>query len=384
MSKTIKKYSKTAIVLGLILAILGMYGLIPTGQAASTTSRKDTLSDSRPATLSNHTIQFVTPTGVDANTDTIILTFDSSPAFVMGTFALLNFDLAVDTTGPIGDCGSFVTEKTLAVAAAAGVWGVGQSGQVVTFTAPTDAGATEIAAGSCVQIEIGSNATAGGGGSTQITNPTKVAGSGTADIDEIDITGAFNDTGKILVATIEGVTVSATIAESLSVIISDTAIGFGTLTSTAVRYATADETGNASEPSDDAPTYLQVTTNATSGVGITIKDVGDGSANAGLYKSTATANLIAAVVANSDTPVAGTEGYAVYGKGAGSGITIDEGFDNDNTSPVAITRSPLAFASSTGPLNAINVDISAKAAISGITDAGSYSDTLILITTPTY
>ena len=56
MSETIKKYSKVAIVIGLILMLVAMYELIPLVEAAAVTSRKDTLSDSRPATLANHTI----------------------------------------------------------------------------------------------------------------------------------------------------------------------------------------------------------------------------------------------------------------------------------------------------------------------------------------
>ena len=81
-------------------------------QAATLTSIKDTMNRLQDTTLSNHTIQFVTPTGVDASTDTITITFEST--FAMGSVAFGDMDLEIDTTGDISDCGSFVTSKTLA------------------------------------------------------------------------------------------------------------------------------------------------------------------------------------------------------------------------------------------------------------------------------
>jgi len=267
MPKIIKKYGKITLVLGLILVLIGMYLAIPTGRAGYTTKEKDILSDSRPSTLSNHEIQFVTPTGVDASTDTITVTFPTG--WGMGTFALLNFDLAVDTTDPIDDCASFATEKTLAVAPGASpIWGIGQSGQVVTLTAPTDAASGEIAAGSCVQIEIGSNAIAGGAGATQLTNHATPASYA------IDIAGAFNDTGRVMVAVISGVTVSATVAESLSVTVNEVASATCpttggtkvTTTSTTVPFATVN-----TEAFYDGCQRVDVGTNAANGYGATVQ-----------------------------------------------------------------------------------------------------------------
>jgi hypothetical protein len=266
MPKIVKKYGKITLILGLILVLVAIYLTIPTSRAGYTTKEKDVLSDSRPSTLADHTIYFVTPTGVDASTDTITVTFPTG--WGMGTFALLNFDLAVDTTAPIDDCASFATEKTLATTPAAGVWGVGQSGQVVTFTAPTNAASGEIAAGSCVQIEIGSNATAGGAGATQLTNHATPASYA------IDIAGAFGDTGRAMVAVISGVTVSVTVAESLSVTVnavdSATCTTTGgtkvTTTATTVPFATVN-----TEAFYDGCQRVDVGTNAANGYGATVQ-----------------------------------------------------------------------------------------------------------------
>jgi len=194
-------------------------------------------------------------------------------------------------------------------------------------------------------------------------------------------TGPYDDGVVAFAVFTSGIGVSSTLTESLTATISDYAIGFGNLDSGNVRYATADETGNTVEPASDLPTYIEVSTNAGNGMSIAIKDIGDGSANAGLYDSTIP-NLIPAVASSAVS--AGSEEYGVYGKDADANITIDEGFDDDTTSDLAITRAMQTFATSSGGLSAENVDISAKASVAGATEAGSYDDTLILAVTPTY
>jgi len=259
MPKIVKKYGKITLILGLILVLVGMYVAITPARAGYCTKEKDVLSDSRPSTVSNHEIYFVTPTGVDASTDTITLTF--AAGFTMGSVAFGDMDLAVDNDG---NCDGTWTDKTLAATPAAGVWGVGVSGQVITFTAPTDATTGEIPAGYCVQIEIGTNAS---GGSIQITNPT-------AGVKDIDIGGTFGDTGKIKVAIISGVTVSATVAESLSVTVNevDSAICTTTggtkvtTTSTTVPFGTVN-----TEAFYDGCQRVDIGTNAANGYSGTVQ-----------------------------------------------------------------------------------------------------------------
>ncbi len=152
--------------------------------AAALTSVEDIMNDQIAGMLSNHKIKFTTPTGVDAPTDTITITFDSD--FSLAAIDFSDIDLL---HGPVT---GLETNETLAAAAAAGTWGVGIFGQVITFTAPTDAVAGEVTASDIVTIRIGTNAV---GGVNQITNPTF---NGTY---HININGTFGDAGGVIVNT---------------------------------------------------------------------------------------------------------------------------------------------------------------------------------------
>jgi hypothetical protein len=187
------------------------------------TSKKDTLSTSTPGANANHAIQFVTPTGAESSTDTIIVEFDSDDqGDTAGQFDLTSIveddvDIEVDDDGA---CDGPFTDRATAGSAASDVWGVTVNigtPDTITFTHPTNNGSTEgIAATRCVQVVVGSTADGSGTGSNQINNPAKVAAAGTADINDIFISGAFGDSGYMLVATIEGVDVSVTVAETLT------------------------------------------------------------------------------------------------------------------------------------------------------------------------
>ena len=154
------------------------------------------------STVANHTYEFVTPSGVDASTDTIVLTYQSGFSLT-SLSAPGDFDLAVDNDAV---CDGPFTDKTMAASAAAGTWGVGVSGQAVTLTAPTNAASGEITAGRCIQIQIGTNATSGSAGANRIVNP------GSAGSYEVDVTGTFSDHGMyaVAIASIGSVTVTAT------------------------------------------------------------------------------------------------------------------------------------------------------------------------------
>jgi len=165
--------------------------------AAALTSVEDVMSDQLVGAVSDHQIRFVTPTGVDASSDTIQLTFEAD--FSLGSVDFSDIDLL---HGPVT---GLETDETLAATAAAGTWGVSASGQDITFTAPTDAALGEISASDIVTIRIGTGAT---GGVNQITNPT-VNG-----IYHINITGTFGDAGGVTLSLLDthSVSFSATVA----------------------------------------------------------------------------------------------------------------------------------------------------------------------------
>ena len=162
--------------------------------AATATTFSDSLSDSRPSTVSNHTIVWdvVDSSGIQAD-DVFTLTFAA------------NFDTAsiVEDDVDIADDG--VDKTTATDCTGSEEFGVAMAGDVLTITACTEL--TTIAAASVVTVEIGTNATASGTGSHQITNPT--ADSYTISL--ADTTG-YTDTGEIQVAVIAGVTTTLDIS----------------------------------------------------------------------------------------------------------------------------------------------------------------------------
>jgi len=225
ITQTTKNWIKTPLVLWTVISVIAMLAggyflAIPRlASAAALTSVQDVLSASAPATLSDHTIQFVTPSGVANNSD-FTLTFEAG--FDLATDGPIDFN-DIDLNTYDSDCTSNVSARTLAATAGADIWGATLSSQVITFDAPTS-GTAQIDAGDCVEILIGENAT-GGASNAQIENPTKAAGAGTADIRSITIGGDFGDSGVAYVAIIEGVTVSVTVEESLSFSIAGVAAG---------------------------------------------------------------------------------------------------------------------------------------------------------------
>ena len=225
-----------------------------------------------------------------------------------------------------------------------------------------------MAANDYVRIEIGMSAS---GGNAQMTNPSS-GGSKTLNI----VAGSDEGNIAVVILTNDQVTVGATVLPTLTFSISDVVIGFDEIDTTSVYYATGNSTASTSEPANTLPTQLTASTNAASGLTITIESTGSGAA-AGLYNSTFTELIEAAA---STAVAAGTDGYGVYGKNATS-LTIAEGFDNDSTTDAAITTAPTTFASTTGVVSSGTVDLAIKAGVGATTKAGAYTDTITIIAT---
>ncbi len=367
--RKIQTITSLGVIISLITILLGPFAQVV--YAAAALNLSDTMSSSKISTLSNHTIIFRTPTGVDASTDTITITFPAG--FTMGTFALLNFDLDV-SAGSQSSCSgvSFSTSKTLATAAAASTWGVGQSGQVVTLTAPTNAASGEIATNACVRIKIGDNATTGGAGAKQITNPSS-AGS-----NAITLAGAFGDTGTITVTilTDDQVAVSATVDQSLTFTISDNSIGFGSLSATAARFATGDTNGTGSETEAH---NIVVGTNGNSGYTLTVNGA-TLTCNAG---STCGSNTIAAIGASNTASSPGSNQFglratATGGSGAVSVPYAAAGFAFDTAAfPDEVAASTVASVNTTYSVRYLaNIAVDKQ--------AGAYSATLTYTATANF
>jgi len=185
-------------------------GLTGTG-AFSLDFISDTLTRQQVGIESDHDIKFTTSYAVNSSGDTIVVDFVPGQSTTDGS---QDFDFNGIDVGDI-DLEDDGVDKTLCTganpcSAGAGIWGVNistGSNDTITFTAPTDAGATEIASGSIVHIKIGLNTDDPSQGNTQIKNPT------TAGSYEIHIrldNGSDIDFGELEVPIVDDDTINIT------------------------------------------------------------------------------------------------------------------------------------------------------------------------------
>jgi len=178
----------------LAVALIGM-GVCSVASAGTITSVHDIPSSLQISQLANHTVTFTTPTGV-AEGQNIIFTFSS--AFGTATVGENDVDISDDSVDltTASDCsGSEQTSVTMVA-------------DVLTVTVCAGDGGA-IVAGSTVIVEIGTNATASGTGSNQITNPS------TGGTYFLAVSGTFGDHGTILypiISSTDQVSVSATVS----------------------------------------------------------------------------------------------------------------------------------------------------------------------------
>lgn len=348
MKKTISTISIVAI---LVMSV----GFTPRlAQASALTAISDTMSTVKKNTLSSHIIKFTTPTGANESTDTIIITFPSDFNFTSKAINTLTFTHGA-TTG---------AENTEMMTATPGgiTWGAvfsGTQNRILTLTAPTDGvGAAAIAASDKIILTYDS---------TNSTNPT------TAASYTVSISGTFGDTGSYLVTVLDDdqVAVSATVAEILTFSISDNSIGFGTLSSSAARFASSDATGSATEV--EAHTLI-AGTNATSGYTVTVKGA----------TLTSGANTITAIgaVNTASSPTSEQFGLRMDASGGSGTVTApyaDVGFAYaaDGSTADEVASSGAVSASTTYSVRYL-------ANITALTQAGSYTATLTYIATANY
>jgi hypothetical protein len=358
-----KRLFVATLVLSFICATLPLGDFV---KAAPVTSLQLRLSTIKESTLADHTIEFITPTGVSAG-QTITITYPTG--FALGSFNVNNYDMAMSAAG---SCSSF-TDKTLAASPSGATWGVGTSGQVVTITSGTDT----ITAGRCVQIEIGSNATSGASGSTVVTNQTAAQNGSDA---KILIGGTMSDSGTLAIEIVadNDVTVNATVDPSITCAFTGMTTTFSSLTTGAVSTS-------------DTSTTITLSTNAGSGLNVTVYDAGNGT-NPGLYKSTGTTYLIGSADSsynNIVTLAAGSDGFGLTASasgGSGATLTVDGRFDasggaNEVGGLEVGAAAAVPIAAATGALASRVLTIVHKAAVSGLAPAGSYTDTLTYVCT---
>lgn len=377
----------------LVLALLASYIGFTPAYGAVANDFKDTLSDSRPATAANHTVQFFTPTGVDASSDTITVEFAASghEFTVTSTLDYTDVDLAAGAT-----CAG-AADKTLAGAAGSGVWGVSVSTVTdkITFTAPTDAAGGEITAGYCVVVEVGTNATAGATGDKQITNAV-------AGVYNVDVAGTFGDANRTKVAIVDGVSVSVTVPSLLVFQVLGVAGADCPIVSAINSSATSIDYGTiAQEDFNNACQKLRIGTNAADGYVVTVQTAqlltsGSDTITKGACDGTCSDTTAAAWADTVNTTTGDTNdgfGYCmknVLGNGAteadaawgtnycGAGSTYFKTAANAGASEVA--RAILS--SATRALDVANIEY--RLNVSPDQPEGTYTTTVVYVATPQF
>lgn len=346
-------------------------------EAAAVTSFSDTLSDSAPSALSNHTIVFTTPTGLTAG-QSIVITFDGL------------FDLGTSTGAEDIDIASTTDYSVQNGSASGETWGIATTTSSITLTS----GSAVLDANATVTIQIGTNATFGSTGNSRIENPGSV---GSYDI---NVT-AGADTGETKVAIVQNVQVTASVDTNFEFTVSGMPAGFsinGTTTTGSSSAISIPFGALESGVASTAAQRLEVLTNASNGFVVTVTadsqlisatgaDI-DGFAN-GNYNATAIDWI-------PPTGTLGTEStYGHWGITTNDnsvGETLTDDFDVGGTGQeyVSASTTPVEVFRHDGPADAEEIhvgqtEVGYTVQISAFQEAGDdYTATLTYVATPVF
>jgi hypothetical protein len=369
--KTVGLLKSIAMIAGLAILLwsLGLPSL-RFAVAANLSSVSNTLTDSAPNAVSNHTIAFTHPedsTGV-ANGEDIVITFPIG--FDLALIGQEDIDLLVD--------GDNVTEAN---------WSVATTATTITLTIDTG----NIAAGSSTQILIGLHATNEGTPNTQIGNP------GSEGSFRIDITAGADDTGSTHVVILSSVEVSANVETVFTFEVAGVGSGVtvngvtttGTTSSTSIPFGTLTD-GNATTSAQQ----LSVSTNARNGYVVTVQiDQPLQSSTGGIIDGFIDGSNIdspsAWVPPSGDVELPTTWGH--WGFTSDDATTTRATLDEFGSGEfAAASTSPRVVMSHNGPVNGVGMGIGTttvgyRVQITGLQEAGDdYSTTLTYIATPTF
>lgn len=390
LNRELKSLISAIIITSLLGWILNLSIFIKQAGAARLLQVKDTITNSAPAVKSNHTIQFVTRSAITSSS-TIVIDFDdnfsttSSPAF-----------LATDATDYDIATGTLLADLT--IVANGGCTGssgltrfeITTSSNASSFTFTHCNGTDPLAADTTTTIEIGTHATFGGTGDSQILNPL-ATGSYT-----VSITAPSADSATTRVAIVDAVTMTAVVATNFTFTVSPvdagTSInGEATLTSSGATTSSF-PFGTLSPGTPKVLGHqLSVSTNARNGFAVTIVQdqnllSADGSDIDLFDNGTATSTPVAWT-----SPTATIDDEATYGH---YGITSEDTDLNSDEFGTALYAGNISTArtifSHTGPANGTTANkgrtkIAIKIEISALQEAADdYTNTLTYVATPTF
>ena len=361
---TMKKYSQQISKIFFTTAILFLVSIYSNkALAAPLENKSDSMSRLGSSTAadvpSDHTIQFVTPTGV-ASTETIVVTFPADfdgSSHPNGALDYTDVDFLVGGTNCSG------TPQTLVASApGASEWSAEFSGtenRVLTITAGASA---VVNPGSAVCIKIGQNAT-GGTANSQYINPT-TTGAKTISLE------AGVDTGEIVVSIIANdvVVITARVNETITFSLSDYEVGFGVLDTANARFATGTEPYGATGPTATAAHTMTVATNGSSGYDLTYR---------GATLTSGSNAIDPATITTTTDGNPGTEQFAISFSTSDNATIVPAYLQTDHYSFVQNTETQFAY--ETAPTANETLTAFYLANISGLTPAGTYSTAITYV-----
>lgn len=374
---TMQRGIATLLAIALVLWVTGTH-MFTSVEAANLLYVKNTLSDSDSSSASNHTIEFLSPTGVLA-TQSIVITFPLGFNLATSGVALADVDFEI----------SGVDETLVSGAPGAAQWQVSTSGQNMTLTA----GASEsLPALATATIKVGTNASTGGTGTNRITNPNATTSY------EFTITAGPSDSGQTRVAITDNVLVTANVDTTLTFVVYGTSTGavinssptttFATSTHNALAFGTL-----ANGVSKVLGQDLTIATNARNGYVVTVEQ------DANLLSSTG-ADIDGFIDgAYTNTPASWTtpsnsisdeNTWGHWGLTSNDPSLLGAGINFTSNTWVAASTTPRAIMAHDGPADGTTLGIGRatigyQAQITALQEAGDdYSTTLTYIATPTF
>ena len=358
---------KISILLVVLLVFYGFLSALPV-RAAALTSVSDNMTTLAQGATADHTITWTLPTGVTfAAADQARVDFPANfTASAAAGWAASDFTFndgtsrSIVAVGASPSCSNGANNVTVAI---------DDTNDHFTITACTGYSASASAA--TVTFTIAGTAANG-----TLTNPAS------AETSVISITGdnkgdgfdsSNDDTASIAVAIIadDSVNVTANVDPTISFAISDTTIGFGTLTTANVRYATGDTNGTTSETSAH---NLTASTNAASGYTVYVRGA----------TLTSGGNSITAIGGSATASSAGNEQFGIKVSASGGNGAAVSPYNTANYAYNATSSTQDDIATSATSSATTTYSITYIANIHATTEAGSYTTDLTYTATGTF
>jgi hypothetical protein len=366
-----KKYTKNVLSILFVAILLFVHsGLSLIAEAASVSSFKDTMSTQAPSTTATHTLTWTLVGG-----DTVAAGDTFTVDFVDADFTLNAIGNWQTSDFSFNDG----TARTItAVSSSSGVdptCTAGTNNVAVTINTSTNnfkvtACSTYSASSANANITFTINGTTASGTGTMTNKSSDV------DSSLVSLSQSNADTGSAAVAveTNGVVSITATVAPTLTFSNDDNAIGFGTLSAGSATYANGAGTGSGTAVT--ANTFA-IGTNASGGYILTY----NGANLTSGINTIPTANGTTTISADAD----GSPGTAQWGMGAtitGTG-TVASGYEAASNNWKFVPSATTTLASSTGPASD-SIAMRYLANIASTTPAGSYTTSITYVATGTF